>query len=65
MLNLLPSAGRQKISLSVVLPMLGGESLFGTTEQLNRGTIVPSGILVCIPKEDAFRVESSWFQMLG
>jgi hypothetical protein len=45
--------------------MLGGESLFGTTEQLNRGTIVPSGILVCIPKEDAFRVESSWFQMLG
>ncbi len=43
--------------LSVVIPTLGGESLAGTIEQLNRGTIVPMEILVCIPEEDAFRVE--------
>ena len=42
--------------LSVVIPTLGGESLRGTIEQLNRGTLIPSEILVCIPEEDAFRV---------
>jgi GT2 family glycosyltransferase len=44
--------------VSVVIPTLGGETLAGTIEQLNRGTIVPSEILVCIPEEDAYRVAS-------
>jgi hypothetical protein len=43
--------------LSVVIPTLGGETLAGTIEQLNCGTIVPSEILVCIPEEEAFRVK--------
>lgn len=45
-------------SLSVVIPTLGGETLRGTIEQLNRGTLVPTEILVCIPEEGAFRVEN-------
>lgn len=43
-------------SLSVVIATLGGESLRGTIEQLNRGTVVPDEILVCIPEEDAYKV---------
>ncbi len=42
--------------ISVVIPTLGGDCLYGTIDQLNRGTIVPSEILVCIPEEDAYRV---------
>lgn len=45
-------------SISVVIPTLGGESLVGTIEQLNRGTLVPKEILICIPEEDAFKVEN-------
>ncbi|RJQ25923.1 glycosyltransferase family 2 protein [Candidatus Parcubacteria bacterium] len=52
-----PSA-QQTYPISVVIATLGGESLAGTIEQLNRGTIVPAEILVCIPEEDAFRVEN-------
>jgi len=48
--------------VSVVIPTLGGESLRGTIAQLNRGTIVPAEIIVCIPEEDAFRVENLSFQ---
>ena len=44
--------------LSVVIPTLGGESLRETIEQLNRGTLIPAEILVCIPEEEAFRVEN-------
>lgn len=44
--------------LSVVIPTLGGASLRGTIEQLNRGTLIPAEILVCIPEEEAFRVEN-------
>ena len=47
--------------LSVVIPTLGGETLRGTIEQLNRGTVVPSEILVCIPEEDADRVKGLSF----
>ena len=47
--------------LSVVIPTLGGETPLGTIEQLNRGTVVPAEILVCIPEEDAFRVERMSF----
>ena len=47
--------------VSVVIPTLGGESLQGTIEQLNRGTIVPKEILVCIPEEDAYKAETLLF----
>lgn len=47
--------------VSVVIPTLGGKSLRGTIAQLNRGTIVPAEILVCIPEEDAFRLERMFF----
>lgn len=41
-----------KYPLSVVIATLGGDSLSRTIEQLNRGTIVPMEILVCIPEEE-------------
>ena len=44
-------------SVSVVIPTLGGESLPKTIDHLNRGTLAPSQILVCIPKEYRHRVE--------
>lgn len=52
---------QQTYPLSVVIPTLGGETLAGTIAQLNRGTIVPSEILVCIPEAEAFRVERMSF----
>ena len=42
--------------ISVVIPTLGGDCLRSTIEQLNRGTVVPVEILVCIPEEEAYRV---------
>ena len=42
--------------VSVVIPTLGGQSLPGTIDKLNRGTIVPAEILVCIPEEIRGRV---------
>ncbi len=48
-------------NVSVVIPTLGGESLKGTIEQLNHGTIVPKEILICIPDEDAYKAESHSF----
>lgn len=42
--------------ISVVIPTLGGDCLCNTIDQLNRGTVVPAEILVCIPKEEASRV---------
>ncbi|VUX54852.1 protein of unknown function [uncultured Woeseiaceae bacterium] len=47
--------------VSVVIPTLGGESLSQTIEQLNSGTLVPSEILICIPEEDACRVDNLLF----
>ena len=38
-----------KIVVSVVIPTLGEEILEKTIHQLNRGTLVPDEILVCIP----------------
>jgi GT2 family glycosyltransferase len=43
--------------MSVVIPTLGGDTLSKTIGQLNRGTVVPAEILVCIPEEYAFRAE--------
>lgn len=47
--------------VSVVIPTLGGESLGQTIKQLNRGTIVPAEILICIPIEDAYKTETLLF----
>ena len=46
-----------KFPVSVIIATLGGDSLRETIEQLNCGALVPTEILVCIPEEDAFRVE--------
>jgi len=47
--------------LSVVIPTLGGETLAGTIEQLNRGSVVPAEILVCIPEREAPRTANLMF----
>lgn len=44
--------------VSVVIPTLGGESLVRTIEQLNRGTLIPKEILICIPESDSFKVNN-------
>lgn len=44
--------------LSVVIATLGGSSLVYTIESLNSGKLVPDEILICIPVEDSFKVES-------
>lgn len=42
--------------MTVVIATLGGESLKGTIDALNRGAIVPNEILVCIPSNEAHKV---------
>lgn len=42
--------------VSVVIPTLGGPTLSNTIEQLNRGTLIPSEILICIPEALAHKV---------
>ncbi|HUR92445.1 MAG TPA: glycosyltransferase [Gemmatimonadaceae bacterium] len=44
--------------VTVVIATLGGASLRQTIEQLNRGTVVPDEILVCVPNADDVRPES-------
>lgn len=43
--------------VTVVIATLGGDSLKETIEALNRGTVVPDEILVCIPVNEAPRVK--------
>ena len=49
-------------SISVVIPTLGGASLSATIAALNRGSIVPDEILVCIPTNEAHKVSSLSFR---
>ena len=44
--------------ITVVIATLGGDSLSGTIERLNQGSVVPDEILICIPANEAFRVQS-------
>ncbi|MDK9701574.1 MAG: glycosyltransferase [Sulfuritalea sp.] len=44
--------------LSVVIATLGGDSLQATIDALNRASVVPAEILVCIPEHEAPRVAS-------
>lgn len=55
------SCDRETYPLSVVIATLGGDTLAGTIEQLNRGTIVPAEILICIPEEESSRAENLSF----
>jgi glycosyltransferase involved in cell wall biosynthesis len=49
-----------RFPLTVVIPTLGGDSLGKTIEALNRGSVVPEEILVCVPAEHAHRIDLSW-----
>ena len=53
-----PSPHPQASALTVVIATLGGASLKGTIEALNRGTIAPTEILVCIPADEAPKVRN-------
>lgn len=47
---------RQLYPLTTVVPTLGRKCLRGAVEALNRGTIVPDEILICIPENEVRRV---------
>jgi hypothetical protein len=47
--------------VSVVIPTLGGDCLEVTIRQLNNGSHKPDEILICIPEEDAHKVDSLSF----
>ncbi len=44
-------------AVSVVIATLGGATLSGTIACLNRGTVVPAEILVCVPVQEASGME--------
>ena len=47
----------RRLPISVVIATLGGDVLRNTVEQLNRGTGLPTEILICIPESDAANAE--------
>jgi len=51
------AAERCTPDVSVVIPTLGGESIRETIHEINNGTVIPAEILVCIPADEAHRVE--------
>lgn len=51
----------QSYPLTTVIATLGGSSLLGTVEALNRGTIIPEEILICIPANEAHKVANFYF----
>lgn len=52
------SSDLQPYPMTVVIATLGGDSLKDTIEALNQGSIVPSEILVCIPANEAHKVQN-------
>ena len=50
--------------VSVVIATLGGYSLTSTITALNRGTLVPDEILVCIPEQESPRTAHLFFKNL-
>lgn len=50
-----PVSDSHSAGISVVIATLGGPTLKGTIETLNRGSIVPAEILICIPLPEAGR----------
>jgi len=51
----------QPYPMTVVMATLGGDTLKGTIEQLNRGSVVPAEILVCIPEQEAPHIANLLF----
>jgi hypothetical protein len=47
--------------VSVVIPTLGGRQIVDTIAQLNRGTVRPSEILICIPEGNVSNVDDLSF----
>lgn len=47
-----------QVSVSVVIATLGGSSLKKTIDLLNMGTIAPTEILICIPKENIAQIQN-------
>jgi len=56
-----PTPASQAFPITVVMATLGGETLKGTIEQLNRGSVVPAEILICIPEKEAPRTADLCF----
>lgn len=50
------SINRESYPLTVVIATLGGDTLRETIETINRGSVVPEEILVCIPENEACKV---------
>lgn len=50
-----PASEFRPSGISVVIATLGGPTLKGTVEKLNRGSIVPAEILICLPIAEASR----------
>jgi len=51
----------EEASVSVVIPTLGEVSLQKTISQLNKGSIVPAEILVCVPQDQELKADVSSF----
>lgn len=51
------SNGQITADVAAVIATLGGETLSKTIDALNEGIYIPSEILICIPEEDARKVE--------
>lgn len=47
----------RKGDVSVVIATLGGDAVWETIDHLNRGTLVPAEIVICIPEAEAHRVQ--------
>lgn len=43
--------------VSVVIATLGGDTVWETIDHLNRGTLIPAEIVICIPEAEAARVQ--------
>lgn len=56
------SLSKEFYPLSIVIATLGGDTLVETIAHLNRGKIIPAEILVCIPEDELYRVESMSLQ---
>lgn len=50
-----------QLPVSIVIATLGGASLIDTISQVNKGSLRPSEILVCIPEKEAFRASGLLF----
>jgi len=46
------------VSVTVVIATLGGETLYKTISKINKGTIIPEEILICIPTEEASNLKN-------